>query len=78
MYEHLIWGYKNANEQLISHVIESFNWEKSFEEKKNVHDVVYLFKEMIFSLYHNFVPNKIIIRNGKDPPWFKLIKPRLF
>ena len=25
LYEHLIWGYKNANEQLINHAIESFN-----------------------------------------------------
>lgn len=39
-----MWDYKNANEQLISRVIESFNQEKSVEGK-NVHDQVYLFNK---------------------------------
>ena len=39
LFERSIWDYKNANEQLINHAVESFNWEKSFEGK-NVHDQV--------------------------------------
>ena len=25
---------------------------------------------MIFNIFHNFIPNKVIICNDKDPPWF--------
>ena len=43
LYERLICDYKNANEQLINHAIESLDWKKSLEGK-NVHDQVYLIK----------------------------------
>ena len=69
--EHLIYDYKNANEQLINRAIESFNWERSFESK-NVHDQVYLFNKLILNIFHNFIPNKIITYNDKDPPWFNV------
>ena len=58
LYECLIWGYKNANEQLINRAIESLNWEELFEGK-NAHDQVYLFNKAILNMFYNFIPNKI-------------------
>ena len=69
LYGRLIWGYKNANEQLINRAIESFNWEKSFEGK-NIHDQIYLFIKIILSIFLNFIPNKIVACNDKNLPWF--------
>ena len=50
-YKRFIWDYKNANKQLISHAIQNFNLEKSFEDK-NVHDQVYLFKSKHFIILY--------------------------
>ena len=64
LYERLIWDYKNDNKELINRAIEGFNREKSLENK-NVHS-----QQTIFSICHNFIPNKIITCNDKDPHWF--------
>lgn len=69
LYGRLIWDYKNANIQLINHAFESFDWEKSFDGK-NFHRQVYLFNKIILNKFHSFIPQKIIIRNDKDLPWF--------
>lgn len=68
LYGSLIWDNKNVNVKPISCGIKSFNWEKSFEGK-NVHDQVYLFNKMI-KVVHIFIPNKVIICSGENPPLF--------
>ena len=45
-----------------------FNWEKLFQNK-NIHDQLKLFNETIVSIVSNYIPNKFIICNEKDPPW---------
>ena len=49
--------------------IENFNWEKLLETK-NVNEQFYLFNKTMLNIFHNFIPNKNMIRNDKDPPWF--------
>ena len=44
-----------------------FNWEKLFQNK-NIQDQVKLFNETIVNIVSNYIPNKFIICNDKDPP----------
>ena len=45
-----------------------FNPEKSFQTK-NIHDQLKLFNETIVNIVSNYIPNKFIICNDRDPPW---------
>ena len=45
-----------------------FNWEKLFQNK-NIHDQRRLFIETIVNIVHNYIPNKCITSNDKDPLW---------
>ena len=68
LYERLLWDYKNADSQSITKAIEMFNWEKLFQNK-NIHDQLKLFNETIVNIVSNYIPNKFITCNDKDPPW---------
>ena len=59
-------------------LIEIFDWSYLFSGK-NVHEQVGLFNKMLLNIFPNFIPNKIILCDDKDPPWMndeikKLIK----
>ena len=69
LYERLVWDYKKANIQLLNHTIETFNSEKLLENK-NVNEQLHLFNKTMLNIFHNFIPNKNIICNDKDPIWF--------
>ena len=69
LYERIVWDYKKVNTQLLNRTIETFNWEKLLENK-NVNEQLYLFNKTMLNIFHNFIPNKNIICNDKDPPWF--------
>ena len=66
LYELLVWHYKKTNTQLLNRTIETFNWEK-LRENKNVNEQLYLFNKTMLNIFHNFIPNKNIICNDKDP-----------
>ena len=34
-----------------------------------MHEEVELFNKMLLNIFHNFIPNKIILCDDKDPPW---------
>ena len=44
-----------------------FDWSYLFSGK-NVHDQVELFNKTLLNIFHNFIPNKIILFDDKDPP----------
>ena len=67
LYKRLVWDYKNADSQSINKAIEMFNWEKLFQNK-NIHDQLKLLKKTIVNIVSNYIPNKFIIWNDKDPP----------
>ena len=69
MYELLIWDYKNADILSCNRAIEIFDWGNSFKGK-NVHEQVHFFNKTILNIFHNYIPNKTILCNDKDPPWF--------
>ena len=69
LYEHLIWDYKNADIPSINCPINIFDWGNLFEGK-NVHEKVHFFNKTILNIFHNYIPNKTILCNEKDPAWF--------
>ena len=69
LYERLIWDYKNADVPSINRAIDIFDWVNSFEGK-NVHEQVHFFNKAVLNIFHNYIPNKAILCNDKDPPWF--------
>ena len=36
-----------------------------------MHEQVEIFKKTLLNIFHNFIPNKIILWDNKDPPWMK-------
>ena len=56
-----IWDYNRTKTDLINRFIESFD--------KDVHKQVILFNKLILNIFHNFIPNKLIICDDIDPPW---------
>ena len=69
MYERLIWDYNNADIPSINRAIDISDWDNSFEGK-NVHEQVHFFNKTILNIFHNYIRNKAILCNDKDPPWF--------
>ena len=53
----------------INCAIDIFDWGNSFKGK-NVHEQVHFFNKTILNIFHNYIPNKTILCNDKDPPWF--------
>ena len=66
-YERLVWDYKNANVEYINTAINNFNWEFLFEGK-NINEQVFAFRETIMNIFSNFIPNKMVIFDDRDPP----------
>ena len=69
LYECLIWDYQNADIPSINCTIDIFDWGNSFKSK-NVHERVHFFNKIILNIFHNYILNKTILCNNKDPPWF--------
>ena len=69
LYKRLIWDYKNADIPSINCAIDIFDWGHSFEGK-NVHEQVHFFNKTVLNIFHNYVANKTVLCNDKDPPWF--------
>ena len=62
------WDYGKANLGAINNAIVNFDWEKAFSNV-NVQAQVKLFNETLTNIFMNFVPNKRITVDDKDPPW---------
>ena len=54
--------------QIWDRSIKSFDWSKLLSGK-NVHEQVELFHKRLLNIFHNFIPNKTIVCDDRDPPW---------
>ena len=77
-YTRKIWNYSRSETDLIKRSFESFNLSKFFS-CKSVHEQVEPFNKTLLNIFHNFIPNKIIAYDDRDPSWMndeikKLIK----
>ena len=67
-YQRLIWDYEKADSEKIKKALDSLNWERLFN-KKNIDVQVVAFNETILNVFRNYVPNKYITIDDKDPAW---------
>ena len=63
-----VWDYGKTQTDLTNRAIDQFDWVKLFLDK-NIKEQVILFKRTILIIFHNFIPNKIILRDDRDPTW---------
>ena len=67
-YTREIWDYGKAQFDLINKAIENFDWNKLFSGQ-DIYNQVNLFNTTILNIFRNFIPNKVILCDDKEPPW---------
>ena len=67
-YERLVWDYKKANVDSIQKALEKIDWGFLFSNK-SVHQQVKILNNTLMNVFSNFIPNKLVTFNDKDPPW---------
>ena len=76
-YQRLIWDYKKADSVKIRKALDLINWERPFNNK-NINEQVSILNEIISNVFSNYVPNKYITIDDKDPVWMnETIKYRI-
>ena len=71
-YQRSIWNYKKADEKIIRKALDSVNWERLFHGK-NINAQVLALNETILNVFQNYVANKYITIDNKDPVWMNEI-----
>ena len=66
-YQRLVWNYKNANANSIQKTLNMIDWKKLFSNA-NVVKQVNILNDTLFNIFSNFVRNKVIAINDRDPP----------
>ena len=67
-YQCLVWDYKKADSIKIRKALDFVNWERLFD-RKDINVQVIALNETILSVFRNYLPNKYITVNDKDPVW---------
>ena len=67
-YERLVSDYEKADTNFYRKAHKQVNWEFLFQNE-NVHEQSLTLNRIILNVFANFVPNKIVTFNDKDPPW---------
>ena len=67
-YQRLIWDYKKTDSVKIRKALDLINWERLFNNK-NINEQVSILNETILNVFNNYVPNKNITIDDKDPVW---------
>ena len=67
LYTRRTWDYGKSNHEVINNAIANFDCEKT--SNINAHTQLKLFNEILTNSFTNFVPNKLITVDDRDPPW---------
>ena len=67
-YQRLLWDYERANPNKIRKALDLVNWKRLFDQK-SIDAQVATFNDTIVNTFRNFVPNKYITIEDKDPLW---------
>ena len=67
-YKRLIWDYKKTDSEKIRKALDWVNWESLFNNK-DVNTQVSILNETVLNVFSNYVPNKYITIDDKDPVW---------
>ena len=62
------WDFKRANISSIRKAIKRVDWRFMFLNK-NVYEQVSIFKNTLMNIFTNYIPNKYITIDDRDPPW---------
>ena len=60
--------YNHAKTNVINNAVSQFNWQRAFS-RKDVHSQVVIFNQTLLNIFCNYVPNKLITCNDRDPAW---------
>ena len=72
-----VWDYKNAKVENIQQSVSGIDLDSTFQGKA-VNQKVNILNECLLNVFHNFIPNKKIKFNYKDPPWMtETVKSKL-
>ena len=76
-YRRLIWDYEKADGKIIRKAHDSVNWERLFGSKNNNEQVIAL-NGTILNFFRNYVSNKYITTDDKNPVWMnEILKPKI-
>ena len=64
----LVWNFKKSNNGAVKRAIELVNWNFLFSHS-NVHEQVVIFNQTLMNIFSNYISNKLIAVDDKDPPW---------
>ena len=67
-YHRLIWDYSNADILNIRKSISSINWSHLFSDN-HIDIQVSIFEECVLNVFRNFVHNKYVVFDDKEPVW---------
>ena len=63
-----VWDYKNASAESIQHSVSSIDWDFLFWGK-SIKKTVGILNECLNNIFHNFVSNKVIKCDYRQPLW---------
>ena len=64
----LVWDFKRANISSIRKAIKMVDWQFMFLNK-NTHEQVAIFNDILMNIFSNYIPNKYVTIDNRDPPW---------
>ena len=67
-YERLVWDYNKANTASIKQALMQINLQNLFLNK-DFHQQVRTLNCIMINVFSNFIPNKVVTFNDRDPPW---------
>ena len=67
-YQRLLWNCKKADVSKIQKALQLVNWDRLLDNK-NVDSQVLILNDIILNIFRNFVPNKYVTFDDKDPVW---------
>ena len=67
-FRNVFWDYSRADKASINRAINAIDWEELFGYK-TVESQVYDLNNLLLNIYSNYIPNKTVLCDDKDPPW---------
>ena len=68
VYVREVWDYSKANVEQIKKAISNFNWNNAFKDL-SVNEKVEFLNETLLNIFRNYIPNKKIKCDYRQPPW---------
>ena len=67
-YERVFWDYARADKASINRAINAIDWDELFANE-TVECQVSELNDLLLNIYSNYIPNKTVLCDDKDPPW---------